>query len=149
MRRSQHGATLTELTIVATLAALLASVGLPAYRGYVERARVTRAVSDIGTLSLQLYRWQLANRDFPQTLAEAGLDPGVDPWGNPYRYLEISQARIGQVRRDRNLRPINNDFDLYSMGPDGDTQTQLNGAQARDDIVRANNGAYIGIAANY
>jgi general secretion pathway protein G len=149
MRQSEHGVTLTELMIVVTLAALLASVGFPAFRGYVERARVVRAVSDIGLLSLQLYRWQQANRTFPQTLAQAGLAPGIDPWGNPYRYLEISTARIGQVRRDRNLRPINSDFDLYSMGPDGETQTQLNGAKARDDIVRANDGAYIGIADNY
>ena len=149
MRRSQHGVTLTELTIVATLAALLASVGFPLYRGYIERAQVTRAISDIGTLSLHLYRWQLANRDFPQTLAEAGLDPGIDPWGNPYRYLEISQARIGEVRRDRNLRPINNDFDLYSMGKDGDTQTQLQARKARDDIVRASNGNFYGMAKDY
>jgi general secretion pathway protein G len=38
---------------------------------------------------------------------------------------------------------------LYSAGPDGVTQTQLQGNNARDDIVRANNGQFIGTASDY
>jgi general secretion pathway protein G len=127
---------------------LLASIAIPAFTGYVNRARVARAVGDIGGLSLALYRWQLNTRSFPATLAEAGLG-GSDPWGNPYRYLRIAGANPGQLRKDRNLVPINTDFDLYSMGPDGDSAAPLAAAKSLDDIVRANNGAYVGVAAKY
>lgn len=149
MRARQCGVTLMELMITVAVAALLASVAIPAFNAQVNRAKVGRAIGDIGTLSLQLSRWELNAGSLPQTLAAAGLDGRIDPWGNPYRYLNVATANTGEVRRDRNLRPINTDFDLYSMGPDGATQTQLMGVQARDDIVRANNGGFLGIAKDY
>jgi hypothetical protein len=37
---------------------------------------------------------------------------------------------------------INTDFDLYSLGPDGRTGDE---GKARDDIVRANNGQFVGV----
>ena len=149
MRRTELGMTLIELMAVVVVAALLAVVAIPTYKAFADRAKVAVAVADIGTMSGMLYRWELATRDFPETLAAARLDGRLDPWGNPYRYLKIATAKTGAVRRDRNLRPINTDFDLYSAGPDGQTQTQLMGAKARDDIVRANNGQFIGVAADY
>jgi general secretion pathway protein G len=47
------------------------------------------------------------------------------------------------------MNPLNTDFDLYSSGPDGRTQTQLTANFARDDIVRAGNGSYIGTAQDF
>jgi general secretion pathway protein G len=131
------------------LIALVATVGVPAYNSIIDRANVNRAVSDIGQLSLQLYRWQTNTGGFPPDLATAGLDGRMDPWGRPYRYLELSAANPGDVRRDKNLVPINTDFDLYSVGKDGETVTPLTAQKSRDDVVRANNGAFIGLAENY
>jgi len=131
------------------LVGLLAGVGVPAYRAVIQRANVNRAVADIGDLSLQLYRWQTNTGAFPPNLAAAGLNGRLDPWGRPYAYLELSTANPGQVRRDQNLVPINTDFDLYSVGRDGATVTALTAQPSRDDVVRANNGAYIGLAENY
>jgi general secretion pathway protein G len=144
----QHGVTLLELMAAIAVVVVLASLAIPAFNGYVQRARVARAVSDIGTLSLNLYRWQSNTRTLPATLAEAGLG-GNDPWGRPYVYLRVEGAKIGQLRKDGNLVPINRDFDLYSMGADGESVGPLTAKKSRDDIVRANNGAYIGLAANY
>ncbi len=45
--------------------------------------------------------------------------------------------------------PINSDFDLYSMGPDGRSVSPLTSSLSRDDIVRANNGRFVGTAASY
>jgi general secretion pathway protein G len=45
--------------------------------------------------------------------------------------------------------PINTDFDLYSVGPDGNTQPPLTAPVSRDDIVRANDGRFIGKAEDY
>jgi general secretion pathway protein G len=139
----------SELMIAGTVAALIAAVGVRGVNGYMNHAETARAIGDIGSISLQLYRWQSNTRRFPETLAEVGLDRLVDPWGNPYRYVNVATAKTDDVRRDRNLRPLNSDFDLYSLGPDGGTQTQLVDAEARDDIVRANDGRFIGVAKDY
>jgi general secretion pathway protein G len=45
--------------------------------------------------------------------------------------------------------PLNSDYDLYSSGPDGESRSPLTAAPSRDDIVRANNGGYIGLAGEY
>ncbi len=147
-RRRQGGITLLELVVAMTAVMILMSIAVPAFNGYVTRARVALAVGEIGTISLQLYRWQLSTRSFPLTLAEAGLNAN-DPWGAPYRYTRVEGANRGALRKDRNLVPINTDFDLYSMGPDGRTTGPLTAAFSQDDVVRANDGSFIGVAKDY
>ena len=144
--RRPRGMSVVELTIAIGVVALVASVAIPSVDAYLDRGRAARAIGDIGTLSVQLYRWQSNTRKFPETLAQAGLSGFVDPWGHPYQYVNVANAKPGDVRRDRNRTQINSDFDLYSMGPDGRTETGLDEAPARDDIVRANNGQFIGVA---
>ena len=39
--------------------------------------------------------------------------------------------------------------DLYSMGADGSTAAPFTAARARDDIVRANEGGFVGLAGDY
>jgi general secretion pathway protein G len=56
---------------------------------------------------------------------------------------------MGQVRKDRNLVPINSRYDLYSMGADGRSVPPLTAQESRDDIIRANDGGYVGLAAGY
>jgi general secretion pathway protein G len=152
MRRSkhfEHGFTLLELVLTLALAALLGAFAIPAYRGYVERVRESQAIADIGGLQLDLYNWELLNGAFPATLAAAGLDDLRDPWDQPYVYLNMALAGVNDVRKDKNLHPLNTDFDLYSIGPDGDSKLPLTAKASRDDILRANNGAFIGRAENY
>jgi general secretion pathway protein G len=55
----------------------------------------------------------------------------------------------GQQRKDRNLVPINSDYDLYSMGPDGRSVSPLTAQASRDDIIRANDGGFVGKASDY
>jgi len=75
-------------------------------------------------------------------LADVGLGNKLDPWGHPYGYLNLGDKKgHGHARKDHSLVPINTDFDLYSMGPDGLTAPPLTAKHSRDDIVRANNGA--------
>jgi len=135
------------ITVVAA-ALIVGSFAVPAFNGYVERSRVARAVSDIGTMSLKLHRWQRDVNILPENLAQAGIF-GVDPWGRPYVYLRAADASRAQLRKDDERVPLNSDFDLYSLGPDGVSALALPAAPSRDDVVRAANGAYIGIAANY
>jgi general secretion pathway protein G len=147
-RKSQLGVTLLELVIVVAALMLLMTFAIPAYNGYIERSRTSVAISDIGTITLQIYRWQLNTRRFPVSLAEAGIAM-TDPWGRAYEYLPVQGTPQNQLRKDHNLNPINTDFDLYSVGPDGDSRRPLTAGPSRDDVIRANNGAYVGVAANY
>jgi general secretion pathway protein G len=151
MRRLPRGFTVLELMATIALLGLLAATAIPAFNGYAERARVNRAIGDISRISIELYRWRtnLNTGSFPATLAAAGITPGPDPWGNAYTYLRIEGSTVAQRRKDKNLNPVNTDFDLYSSGPDGASVKQFNGGQARDDIVRASNGAFIGLAEDY
>lgn len=152
-RRVQAGFTLVELVIAVVIVATLAIIAIPSYRSYVERTLQNKAIQDINQLDMAIVRYRTLNGTYPPNLAALGANlPVNDPWGNPYQYLAIDVVpapNTGAVRRDRNLNPLNSDYDLYSMGPDGQTQTQLTAARARDDIVRAGNGGFIGLASDH
>tara|TARA_R110002072_G_scaffold4174_2_gene29425 strand:+ start:10863 stop:11606 length:744 start_codon:yes stop_codon:yes gene_type:complete len=52
-------------------------------------------------------------------------------------------------RRDRFMFPLNTDYDLFSLGPDHQTAPSLGESVGMDDVIRANNGGYFGLASNY
>ena len=147
-RRLLAHVTRRDLVALLATALVLGSFAIPAFNGYVERGRVARAVSDIGTLSLQLYRWQHDKNTLPANLAEAGLSAD-DPWGRPYVYVRAEGASRAQLRKDGERVPLNSDFDLYSLGPDGESALALPAEPSHDDVVRADDGAFIGLAVNY
>ena len=65
-------------------------------------------------------------------------------------YLDLSDPNgLGKMRKDKNLVPINSDYDLYSMGPDGISVSPLTAKASQDDIVRGRNGKFIGVATDY
>jgi general secretion pathway protein G len=153
MRFHQAAFTLLELLIALVVAGALAAIAIPNYQSYIERAKRSQAMADIGELGMAIERFYTIKFTYPANLAALGGNlPVNDPWGNPYQYLGIEVVpppNTGAVRRDKNLNPLNSDYDLYSMGPDGQTQKQLTAAKARDDIVRAGNGGYIGVASEH
>lgn len=144
-----RGMTLIELMITLIVLALLGSIALPAYRQHVARTRVSQAVVDIKHIEMSIERYVTARGDYPATLADLGGAVPVDPWGQPYRYLPMAGASVGQVRKDHALHPLNTDYDLYSMGEDGRSASPLTARISRDDIVRARNGSFVGLASKY
>lgn len=138
--------------IALVVAGLLMTVALPAYNGYIDRANVSRAIGDIGSMSLEIERFRLQNADrMPTALNELRMDIPLDPWGQAYVYLDITAAGPGKgaLRKDGALNPLNSDFDLYSIGKDSKTAGPISAKDSRDDIVRANNGAFIGLGEDY
>lgn len=150
--RPQTGFTLLELMITLVIAAALVAIAIPAYAHYRERMRINQAEADVSEIALVLQRYHSQHFTYPPTLAALGMAVPTDPWGNAYRYLPIDinpPPNKGQVRKDKSLNPLNSDFDLYSMGPDGQTQLALTTPAARDDIIRAGNGSFVGVASDY
>jgi general secretion pathway protein G len=144
------GFTLAELLVTVAIGAILLAVAVPSYRAYVERTKVTRAIVDIGAMSGLIQRYYTINNSIPPDLSEIGWDTILDPWGNKYQYLSFEGLKgKGSMRKDKNLVPINTQYDLYSMGTDGQSVPPLTGKSSRDDVILANDGGYIGLAADY
>ncbi|WP_206171743.1 prepilin-type cleavage/methylation domain-containing protein [Thiorhodococcus mannitoliphagus] len=145
------GVTLIELLLSLTIVGILAIVAVASYGFLREKQDIIQATTDIQTIEGLLERDFTTHNRYPDSLAEI---PGAaalrDPWGNPYQYLNIATVKgKGKVRKDHNLVPLNTDYDLYSMGKDGRSVSPLTAKASRDDIVRANNGGFVGLASDY
>lgn len=149
-RAPQRGMTLLELMLAMALFGVLTTLAVTGYRVAMRRSQVSQVVADMSEIQLAISRFDLREGALPDSLDDVGLGGRRDPWGAPYQYLNFTGLKgVGKMRKDRNLVPINTDYDLYSMGPDGGSQPPLTAKASRDDIVRANDGRYIGPADDY
>lgn len=209
---SSKGFSLVELLVSVAVLGLLFALVIPRFQGYVEKARIARAVAEIKDFETEIFAYYIHNEKYPNSLTDLGrtFDNMLDPWGNPYQYLLIDGTKVpgsgksvsnsgfsgvataasggsegaswdswffgvayaapggggssgggggggssggggggAQPRKDRFLVPINSDYDLYSVGPDGASAAPLTAATSRDDIIRASDGAYVGVAVNF
>ena len=125
MRNRSRGFTLIEIMVVVVILAVLGALVVPKILENVDKARVTRAASDIRAIETALDLYRLDNFKYPTTeqgleaLVKKPADPSLtnyreggylravprDPWGNPYNY--ISPGTDGK------------DYDIVSYGRDG------------------------------
>lgn len=52
-------------------------------------------------------------------------------------------------RRDGPGLPLNSDYDLFSLGPNGLSEISLTSQLSLDDVIRARNGNFFGLASEY
>lgn len=118
-----EGLTLVELLVVLAIVGMIAAIATPQVIGYLDRAKVGTAKSQIQHLTTALDLFKLDTGRYPS--AEEGLTALVtapdstrnwagpylkvkgtlnDPWGNPYQYRYPGQ---------------HGEFDLFSAGPKG------------------------------
>ncbi|HMS85577.1 MAG TPA: prepilin-type N-terminal cleavage/methylation domain-containing protein [Nitrospira sp.] len=248
------GFTLIEVMLAISIVGVLATLAVPNYVEFIEKARVARAVSELHGLAKDIKGFALAVGTYPNSIADVGRSTLLDPWGTPYQYWRVecgtvddlgSLAKLklrrksspqmipaiyslsadgewpvalrfnteprtaylhlaaggnaggsanaggnggggggaggggaggngsgngggnggdggngngggggpncgqGGARKDRHLHPISSDFDLYSMGKDKDSVKPLTAQKSHDDVIRASDGGYYGLARNF
>jgi general secretion pathway protein G len=132
----QTGFTLIEIMVVMVILALLATLVVPKVLGELDKARISKAKTDIRGYETALNMFRLDNFKYPTTdqgleaLLKKPTDPSIrnwkaggyipkltkDPWGYDYQY--IFPGTHG------------NDFDLFSYGADN----QPGGEDSNADI---------------
>jgi general secretion pathway protein G len=125
MHSRSRGFTLIEIMVVVVILAVLGALVVPKILENVDKARVTRAKSDIQAIETALDLYRLDNFKYPtteqgmQALVTQPTDPTItnyrsggylkslpiDPWNNPYQYL--SPGSNG------------GDYEIISYGRDG------------------------------
>jgi len=151
----ENGFTLVELLYAAAIIGILMAIAIPIYNGYIDQSKNKNAIADIYMIQSTIERFYTEFFRYPATLADisAGLpNGGLDPWGNPYVYLNIIDGGPGirgKVRKDKSTNPINSLYDLYSKGKDGATKIQLDNKLSVDDIVLGRDGGFVGLASEF
>jgi general secretion pathway protein G len=147
-----HGFTLVELIFGILIVLTLAAIAVPLFADYIHEANVARAITEIRMLEKEIIIFETERGYYPgargilTSLQQIGRDNFADPWGTPYQYRVLENESKAKCRRDRSYTPLNEDFDLYSVGPDRQvpTHNQITKNVGADDIVRAREGRYVG-----
>lgn len=146
----QRGFSLVELMIVVGIIMTLAAIAVPSFSQARDAARLTKAVGDIKTLETDIFTYVVSSGDLPGTLTDIGRADLLDPWRHAYVYTNYANvAKKNQIRKDRFIHPMNSDYDLFSAGVDGQWKAPITAKESHDDIIRANDGAYVGLASQY
>ena len=144
--------TMVEIALVLLIAGLLYGMLRPAYTHIMDEEGTKAAIGEITDIEYKIDEFKKNNGHYPDSLDEVFSPVPLDPWGNPYQFLNIidnPHKSKGKLRKDKNLVPINSDYDLFSMGPDGKSTSAITANISHDDIVRGRNGSFVGLASNY
>jgi general secretion pathway protein G len=155
-KMSSPGFTLLELISAVAIVGTLTAIAVPLTKDHLYKAEVARAIAEIRVMEKEIISFAIGGDRYPNTLTEVDRDGFLDPWGNQYQYLNIADVIKGNggghpkgARKDKHEVPLNNDYDLYSMGKDGKSKVPLQNPFSHDDIIRASDGEYVGLAWKY
>ncbi|MGB5878573.1 MAG: hypothetical protein WBH85_00970 [Thermoanaerobaculia bacterium] len=144
------GLTAVEILIVLALMGTLTAMAVPNFFRSIQESAKKRVIVDLQTLQFQIDLYERMNEQLPESLDDVGGGVRLDHWGYTYRYMPSTHPRwTSEHKRDVHQKPLNSDYDLYSIGPDGLTHKNLNNPDTFDDIVRAEDGFFLGPASEY
>lgn len=152
--RRRRGFTLIEYLAVVALLAIVGSLALAQATAAIERTRNARAIDEIARIhhAVEQYR-TLSGGNLPLRMTDmipAQFDaPPLDPWGTPYVYHNFTRIPPWRRRKDGPLVPINREYDIFSRGPNRVSTPNIRSAPGRDDIILADEGGFIDVAAKY
>lgn len=139
-----------EVLLALGILSILSMMGSLVYGEALDKARLTRAIAEIRTLEKEVAAWEIDRSTLPEDLAAIGRDGLLDPWGRPYVFVNFAAAgNKAKPRKDRFLVPVNSTYDLYSKGQDGESKAPFTARMSHDDVVRAADGAFVGLAVEF
>lgn len=124
--RRHAGFSILELLLVLVILSILAGIVGVRFAGQSGKAKIKAAKSQISQFETALGNYELNVGSFPTT--QQGLDAlyklpsGVDEedWDSPYMTKRVTEDPWGNPWQYRSPGTHdNNDYDLYSFGPDG------------------------------
>jgi len=127
-RRAAQGFTLIELLVVIIILAILAAVVIPRVVGRTDDAKISKAMSDISTLDTTLEMYKADTGSYPT--GDQGLQALVtnvaqsSKWNGPYIKNNLPNDPWGQPYNYRSPGEHSTDYDVFSVGPDGQAGTQ-------------------------
>ena len=118
-RKNTRGFTLVELLLVLVIIALIGGLVLPNIIGKAEGAKVKAAGSQISRLAMAVESFYLDTGTTPDNLDDlVNESGGVEGWNGPY--VKPSSLKDPWGREYvYNYPGEHGDFDLYSLGADG------------------------------
>ena len=158
------GFTLVELLVAIAILGILTFMGMSAYAHFIDKAKKTRAIAEISLLEKEIMDFFHTNDRNPFTLAEIGQGTMLDPWKSSYQYTNFETAPNAEEKwrtkgkdnkgqgKGKGLdkaTAVNSDYDLYSRGKDRMSVPPLEDEASKDDIIRAADGRYLGLASEY
>lgn len=150
--RSSRGFSFLELLIVVSIILVISAFAMPHLLAALDEAKVSRAVGEIHAIEVNIAIFQATSTGvLPTDLSQIEATSLVDPWGHPYQYFNhlSGTGNGGMLRQDLFLVALNEDYDLYSLGKDGQTTASIGSSVSQDDIIRGSTGAYTGLASQF
>src|SRR5665213_3192217 len=90
VKRVESGFTLIELLLVISIILTICAMAVPSLLAAILDAKIAAAVGDIHTMETEISQYDILNNTLPPDLAAIGRPNFLDPWGNPYEYLNHS-----------------------------------------------------------
>jgi general secretion pathway protein G len=141
------GFTLVELLVCVVILGVLATMVVPAFSSLVNNAKISRCKSELRNLEKDVIAYFIDRGVMPNDLTVINRGTLRDPWGHLYQYANFANG--DPPRLNQFLLNLNSEFDLFSVGKDGLSQQNITDANSLDDIVRAGDGGWVGLAENY
>lgn len=85
-----RGFTVIEVMVAVAIVGVLASIAGTSYAKYVDKAKIARAVAEMQGIAKYLDAVVVDDGAPPAALADLSIPIPLDPWGNPYSYLQIA-----------------------------------------------------------
>lgn len=102
------GFTLIELMIVVAIIGILASISLPAYQIYVQRAEAVEALSLVSTVKDSVNNYYVQKLEFPDDNIRAGVPKPEHLIGNRVTGIVVESGAIHVTMGNKASKPLQN-----------------------------------------
>jgi len=146
-----QGFTLIELMIVIAIIGIMAAIAIPNYQSFIQKGKEAEAMGMVRSIEGDIEAFFAKNNYFPLPNELYGGDMPLDPWDQPMVYIPLDgyPAHLPFAKVDQSMTPLNSDYDIFSIGHDGFTNKVVTNENVQDDLLRANNGSFVGRGKEY